>query len=294
MTRIPIYSRRNRPPAKNAASAEAARISGSTPHQRPAGTGDGDAAHEQSSKPTRTPADLPDPTVVREDDRLDEGPVGTSPTADPTVPAVIPVDTKSRHLNILGSVADEVDGPGGADVTGGDITAPKDADAAVEENIRERTGEVDMWERQAKGEVDTQTEHLKPAATHPDEGMPSSATGQESSSGGSDETATESASASSGHASAGGNGAQSEGTQEGHAGDSTRIFCVWPPTLRTSSVRQRAARARHESAPSGPCWRICCRCSTTSSAHCRLPGVRVMWNRCAWALNSSRSSCGTR
>src|SRR5687768_15648754 len=89
-----------------------------------------------------------------------------------------------RENDTLGSVASEMDGPSGADVTGGDITFPQDADEASQENQETRIGEERMWEQQQSGEVGMQRENLKPSPAHPEEGMPENPTGSESSSGG--------------------------------------------------------------------------------------------------------------
>jgi molecular chaperone GrpE len=58
----------------------------------------------------------------------------------------------------------EVAGPGGADLKGGDVTPPQDAEAAAEENVQTRIGEQDIHERQHNGEVAQQTEELHPKA----------------------------------------------------------------------------------------------------------------------------------
>lgn len=58
----------------------------------------------------------------------------------------------------------EVAGPGGADLTGGDVTPPQDAEDAAEESTQVRVGEQEMQERQHSGEVAQQTEELHPKA----------------------------------------------------------------------------------------------------------------------------------
>src|SRR4051812_28451515 len=82
-----------------------------------------------------------------------------------------------RPYDTLGSVDGEVAGPGGEEMTGGDITPEQDADAAMQENIDSRIGEVETWEQQGAGEVGNQTEHLKPSTNNPEEGMPPNPTG---------------------------------------------------------------------------------------------------------------------
>ncbi len=58
----------------------------------------------------------------------------------------------------------EVEGPGGANLTGGDVTSPQDAEAASEESTQVRIDEQKMHERQHNGEVVQQTEELHPKA----------------------------------------------------------------------------------------------------------------------------------
>lgn len=58
----------------------------------------------------------------------------------------------------------EVEGPGGANLTGGDVTPPQDAEVAAEESAQARIEEQEMHERQHNGEVAQQTEELHPKA----------------------------------------------------------------------------------------------------------------------------------
>lgn len=58
----------------------------------------------------------------------------------------------------------EVEGPGGADLTGGDVTPPQDAEVAAEDSAQTRIGDQEMQERQHNGEVAQQTEELHPQA----------------------------------------------------------------------------------------------------------------------------------
>ena len=75
----------------------------------------------------------------------------------------------------------EMEGPAGAGVTGGDITPPQDAEAASEDHNRQRVADEKMEERQGAGEVDTQTEDLKPSAAQPEHGENSEADEDETS-----------------------------------------------------------------------------------------------------------------
>lgn len=63
------------------------------------------------------------------------------------------------------NAATEIAGPGGADVTGGDLTSPQDADQTMDENIAQRGEEQDMFRRQMEEEVETQTKDLEPNKT---------------------------------------------------------------------------------------------------------------------------------
>jgi len=58
----------------------------------------------------------------------------------------------------------EVEGPGGANLTGGDVTPPQDAEVAAQESAQARIEEQEMHERQHNGEVAQQTEELHPKA----------------------------------------------------------------------------------------------------------------------------------
>ncbi len=72
-----------------------------------------------------------------------------------------------RAANNTSSAA-EMDGPAGAGMTGGDVTPPQDAEAASEEHNQQRVADEEMKERQGAGEVDTQTDDLKPSAAQPE------------------------------------------------------------------------------------------------------------------------------
>jgi molecular chaperone GrpE len=61
--------------------------------------------------------------------------------------------------------ATEIGGPGGANVTGGDLTSPQDAGETLDENMAQRGDEQDMFRRQMEGEVETQTKDLEPNKT---------------------------------------------------------------------------------------------------------------------------------
>ncbi|MDQ3815613.1 MAG: nucleotide exchange factor GrpE [Armatimonadota bacterium] len=135
------------------------------------------------------PQDVPDPTVSTDGEGegtgTTTGPEVDAPTTDPTVPpATQPVDRAEGMFDVLGNVAPEMEGPAGADVTGGDVTNPQDADQAVQDNVNTRVEEQEMFRRQQTGEVGTQTDHLKPSPGNPEQGLPENPTGSESSSGG--------------------------------------------------------------------------------------------------------------
>lgn len=89
----------------------------------------------------------------------------------------------------LGSTAEETAGHAGADVTGGALTAPQDADAMLQRTLGDRTDEGEMGAQQQFGEVAIQNDKLKPAMAHPKEGLPTNSTASENS-GGSDATVT--------------------------------------------------------------------------------------------------------
>ena len=191
MVRIPVNTRKNKSRVEDTVSAEAG-PNPPRPHRRPAGTGNEDAAPDQGSTSTPAPVDVPDPTVIREDEGLEPEPSEGPAAADPTVPpASQPIDVRAPDVDVLGAVASEMEGPAGADVTGGDVTDPQDAERAVEQNVATRVAEQEVFGQQGAGELETQTKDLKPSPGQPDGGLPPNPTGSESASGGAEESATE-------------------------------------------------------------------------------------------------------
>jgi molecular chaperone GrpE len=78
--------------------------------------------------------------------------------------------------------------PSGADVHGGDLTNPQDADAANTASVESRAAEQDYWAKQQAGEIGAQTMDFKPSAGNPESGMPGNPTGTENSGGTSGQT----------------------------------------------------------------------------------------------------------
>jgi molecular chaperone GrpE len=78
---------------------------------------------------------------------------------------------------------EEFAGIGGKDTPGGEYTQPQDVDQALEENIRQRTEDGEMQQRQMEGEVEIQTHDLKPHPAHPETGLPENPTDSENSGG---------------------------------------------------------------------------------------------------------------
>jgi hypothetical protein len=89
----------------------------------------------------------------------------------------------------LGSTAGETAGHAGSDVSGGEMTAPQSADAMLRRTLGDRADEGDMGAQQQMGQVEVQNDKLKPAAGHPESGLPTNPTSSENS-GGSDAGAT--------------------------------------------------------------------------------------------------------
>ncbi len=79
--------------------------------------------------------------------------------------------------------AAETAGHAGSDVTGGDLTAHHDAGAAMQANLDQRNATAEVQQQQGLGNIANQTENLKPAAAHPETGLPTNADGKESSGG---------------------------------------------------------------------------------------------------------------
>ena len=78
---------------------------------------------------------------------------------------IIPVAAGNRIMNS----ATEMAGPSGANMTGGELTPPQDAEQTLDENIAQRDEEQDMFRRQMEEEVETQTKDLEPN-NNPDSG----------------------------------------------------------------------------------------------------------------------------
>jgi len=76
-----------------------------------------------------------------------------------------------EHAGVA-AVAADMAGPSGADVTGGDVTPPQDAEHIAEEHNETRVANEEMEQQQSAGEVDTQTEDLKPSAAQPETAQP--------------------------------------------------------------------------------------------------------------------------
>jgi molecular chaperone GrpE len=85
----------------------------------------------------------------------------------------------------VAAVAADMAGPAGADVTGGDVTPPQEADAASERHNRTRTDNEDMEQRQMGGEVETQREDMNPSAAQPGRSQTDDARAGENAAGGS-------------------------------------------------------------------------------------------------------------
>ena len=102
-------------------------------------------------------------------------------TSVPTMAAETNVDGENKPG--LGNVASEVAGYAGANVTGGDLTGVHDAGVDMAENLARRGAEQQMWNQQQDGTVGAQTVDLKPAAAHPESGLPENATNSENSGG---------------------------------------------------------------------------------------------------------------
>lgn len=95
-----------------------------------------------------------------------------------------------EQKSTLGSTAGETAGHAGSDVSGGEMTAPQSAGAMLKRTLNDRTDEGAMSQQQQLGQVALQNDKLKPAAAHPEEGLPANSTDSENS-GGSDANATE-------------------------------------------------------------------------------------------------------
>ena len=77
------------------------------------------------------------------------------------------------------NTAQEMPGPAGADVTGGERTSKQDAGARLEDLNDQRKGESRMEKRQLAGAVEAQTQHHRPSAANPEQGVPASVSGDD-------------------------------------------------------------------------------------------------------------------
>lgn len=102
---------------------------------------------------------------------------------DPKVDNGVQSDVSGAAKSGPAPSAGETSGYAGSDVTGGDLTAHHDAGVAMDEMLANRLDEQQMWQQQNAGEVAQQTVDLKPAAAHPDGGLPANADGKENSGG---------------------------------------------------------------------------------------------------------------
>jgi molecular chaperone GrpE len=89
----------------------------------------------------------------------------------------------SRHIHSADAAKNEVAGPGGARMPGGEVTPPQNAGAALDESHaqRARTGEVE--EQQQAGKIGQQTIHQNPTAGDPENGLPTESPVESESSG---------------------------------------------------------------------------------------------------------------
>ncbi|HVF84559.1 MAG TPA: nucleotide exchange factor GrpE, partial [Abditibacteriaceae bacterium] len=102
---------------------------------------------------------------------------------DPKVDSGVQRDVQGSEKSGPAPAAGETAGYAGSDVTGGDLTAHQDAGAAMNASLEQRAEEQEYWKQQNAGEIGAQTVDLKPAAAHPESGLPTNADGKESSGG---------------------------------------------------------------------------------------------------------------
>jgi molecular chaperone GrpE len=96
----------------------------------------------------------------------------------------------ANELDILGNTTGEVAGPGGAGLTGGEITNPQDAEESLRKTMDDNNALREMEQMQQEGEVEVQRHDLKPSPSNPEEGLPENPTGKENT-GGANESATD-------------------------------------------------------------------------------------------------------
>jgi molecular chaperone GrpE len=94
------------------------------------------------------------------------------------------------ELDILGNTTGEIAGPAGADLTGGEITAPQDADEVLQRKLDDNNALREMEQMQQEGEVEVHRHDLKPSPSNPEEGLPENPTGKENT-GGANESAVD-------------------------------------------------------------------------------------------------------
>lgn len=102
---------------------------------------------------------------------------------DPKVDSGVQRDVQGSEKSGPAPAAGEMAGHAGSDVTGGDLTAHHDAGAAMDASLEQRAEEQQLWQQQNAGEIGAQTVDLKPAAAHPEGGLPSNSDQKESSGG---------------------------------------------------------------------------------------------------------------
>jgi hypothetical protein len=82
-----------------------------------------------------------------------------------------------NEKSITTNSAKQLDGPGGLQMTGGDLTPPQNAGETLDALNEQRHAEPRMEQRQQSGAVAQQTLAQKPSATNP-EGVPDPIPGQ--------------------------------------------------------------------------------------------------------------------
>ena len=81
-------------------------------------------------------------------------------------------NSNNERADSLGVTEREVEGASGANLPGGAVTPPQDADAALDQSVAERIGDAKMEEAQQAGEVEQQRNHQTPTAGDPENGLP--------------------------------------------------------------------------------------------------------------------------
>lgn len=83
-----------------------------------------------------------------------------------------------NRKSINHEAATEIEGPGGINMTGGDLTPHQNAGEKMDNANDERHGEQRMERRQMAGGVEQQTQVRNPSASNPD-GMPDAIHGRD-------------------------------------------------------------------------------------------------------------------